>query len=230
MNRIALFFVLMVLLGTARAAAEEFVCTEPIGVFDPTAPDKQIGQFNAGTKLQIGKQAETPGMFHISFLGKDGKFVFGLCRAEDLGKAPKSSSGPKPVIRTNSGRARGFEWLEDYPQASQYAKDENKLLLMDFTGSDWCGWCKKLDREVFSTPEFKAYAEQNLVLLKVDFPHSTPQSASVKAQNEGLASQFRIDGYPTVIILNSQGSKVGTLGYMEGGPAAFIAELKKLKP
>ncbi|HEY0368963.1 MAG TPA: thioredoxin family protein, partial [Chthoniobacterales bacterium] len=61
-------------------------------------------------------------------------------------------------------------WLTDLKEAQEQAKSGNKLLLLDFTGSDWCGWCIKLDREVFSKPEFKAYAEKNLVLLELDFP------------------------------------------------------------
>ncbi len=219
------------LLATVEASAEPYLCTEPIGVFDVAAPDKQIGQFNAGTKLEIGKPADAPGMVHISYLGQDGKFLTGLCRAEDVGRAPKSSSpsGPKPVIISKSKPPRAFEWLEDHPKASQYAREENKLLLMDFTGSDWCGWCKKLDAEVFSRQEFKDYAEQNLVLLKVDFPKHTALPANVKQQNDRLAGQYHISGFPTVVILDSQGRQVGTLGYMEGGPAAFIAELKKLR-
>lgn len=219
------------LLGPLDALAEPYLCTEPIGVFDAAAPDRQIGQFNAGTKLEVGKPADLPGMVHVSYLGRDGKFLTGLCRAEDVGRAPKSSSpsGPKPVIISKTKPPRGFEWLEDYSKASQYAREENKLLLMDFTGSDWCGWCIKLDEEIFSKQEFKDYAEENLVLLKVDFPKHKALAAGVQQQNKSLSGQYRISGFPTVVILDPQGRQVGTLGYMEGGPGAFIAELKKMR-
>lgn len=110
------------------------------------------------------------------------------------------------------------------------AKDQNKPVLIDFTGSDWCGWCMKLDREVFSAADFKNYAAQKLILLKVDFPREKAQSALEKAQNEKLAAQYRVQGYPTVIILNPDGSKAGELGYLPGGPKAFIAELEKVTP
>jgi thioredoxin-related protein len=120
-------------------------------------------------------------------------------------------------------------WETDYKKAQDQAKAGNKLVLMDFTGSDWCGWCIKLDREVFSKSEFKDYANKNLVLLEIDFPRAKAQSDSVKKQNEQLASQFGIQGFPTIIVLNGQGKKVGELGYMEGGAPAFIAELEKLR-
>ena len=102
-------------------------------------------------------------------------------------------------------------------------------MLMDFTGSDWCGWCIKLKKEVFSKPEFAEYASKNLVLMEVDFPRAKQLSASVKEQNENLAQHFNVQGFPTIVVLNADGKKVGELGYMEGGPTAFIAELEKLR-
>jgi len=120
-------------------------------------------------------------------------------------------------------------WLTNYDQALKKAKSEHKLLLMDFTGSDWCGWCIKLKKEVFDTPEFQKYAEKELVLLEVDFPNSIPQTPEQKAANEKLAQKYNIQGYPTIIVLNGREKQVGELGYMQGGPSAFIAELKKLK-
>ncbi len=120
-------------------------------------------------------------------------------------------------------------WETDYRKAQEQAKTGNKLVLLDFTGSDWCGWCIKLDREVFSKPEFKDYANKNLVLVEIDFPRAKAQAGSLKKQNEELASQYGIQGFPTIVVLNGQGKKVGELGYMEGGPSAFIAELEKLR-
>ena len=120
-------------------------------------------------------------------------------------------------------------WDDDYEKAAAQAKSEKKLLLMDFTGSDWCGWCIKLDKEVFSKKEFKDYAKENLVLLEVDFPQSKQQTKKLKEQNEKLQKEHSIRGYPTIVVLNPEGKKVGELGYMEGGPKAFVAELDKLK-
>ena len=120
-------------------------------------------------------------------------------------------------------------WLTDFKEAKQRAKADKKLILVDFTGSDWCGWCIKLDREVFSKPEFKDYADKNLVLLEVDFPKRKELSATQKAHNMELAEQYGIQGFPTIIVLNGDGKKVGELGYMPGGPSAFLAELDKLR-
>ena len=122
-----------------------------------------------------------------------------------------------------------LNWLTDLPKAQAKAKQENKLVMLDFTGSDWCGWCIKLNKEVFSQPAFADYASKNLVLVEVDFPRSKPQSADLKKTNEALQDKYKVEGYPTIIVLNSDGKKVGELGYQPGGPKAFIAELDKLK-
>jgi protein disulfide-isomerase len=126
--------------------------------------------------------------------------------------------------------AAASEWLTDLPKAQAKAKEEKKMVLLDFTGSDWCGWCIKLHKEVFSTPEFAEYAKKNLVLVEVDFPNKKKQSAELKKANDALQKKYSIEGYPTIIVLNGEGKKIGKLGYMPGGPKAFIAELEKVKP
>jgi thioredoxin-related protein len=125
--------------------------------------------------------------------------------------------------------AAELNWLTDLPKAQAKAKSENKLVMLDFTGSDWCGWCIKLNKEVFSKPEFAEYADKNLVLVEVDFPRAKKQSAELKKANKALQDKYKVEGYPTIIVLNGEGKKVGELGYQPGGPKAFIAELDKLK-
>jgi protein disulfide-isomerase len=120
-------------------------------------------------------------------------------------------------------------WDDDYEKALAKAKAENKMVVLDFTGSDWCGWCMKLDKEVFSKKEFKDYAKENLVLVEVDFPQAKRQSKKLKEQNEKLKTDHAVRGYPTIIVLDSEGKKVGQLGYMAGGPAPFIEKLNALK-
>jgi thioredoxin-related protein len=121
-------------------------------------------------------------------------------------------------------------WLTDYKQAQQEAKAGNKLLLLDFTGSDWCGWCIKMDREVFSNPKFKDYASKNLVLLELDFPRRKEQSEPEKKQNQQLAGQYGIEAFPTLIVLNGEGKKLWeNPGFFPDGVDAFIAELEKLR-
>src|SRR5215213_11363481 len=102
----------------------------------------------------------------------------------------------------------GTGWSDEYETALAQAKKENKKILLDFTGSDWCGWCKKLDREVFSKPEFKEYADKNLVLVEVDFPRAKEQSATERRQNLELMERFGVQGYPTIVVLDGDGKKV----------------------
>jgi protein disulfide-isomerase len=130
------------------------------------------------------------------------------------------------LLRVN---AAASEWLTDLPKAQAKAKEEKKLVMLDFTGSDWCGWCIKLHNEVFSKPEFAEYAKKNLVLVEVDFPRKKQLSAAQKRANDALQTKYKIEGYPTIIVLNGEGKQVGQLGYMPGGPKAFIAELEKVK-
>ncbi|PYL73229.1 MAG: thioredoxin family protein [Verrucomicrobia bacterium] len=121
-------------------------------------------------------------------------------------------------------------WLNDYKRAQQEAKTNNKFLLLDFTGSDWCGWCKKLDKEILSQSQFKDYARENLVLLEVDFPRAKPQNAEVRKQNQELAQQYQVEGFPTIVVLNGDGQKLWKYdGYFPDGLAAFIVQLEKLR-
>ena len=122
------------------------------------------------------------------------------------------------------------QWITDLPSAQKKAKEEKKLVLMDFTGSDWCGWCIKLNKEVFSTKEFADYAKDNLVLVELDFPNKKQQSAELKKANQALKEKYGANGFPTIVILNSEGKQVWKqVGYMPGGPTAWIAKLNEAK-
>jgi thioredoxin-related protein len=126
--------------------------------------------------------------------------------------------------------AADLPWLTSLPDAKAKAEKGNKLLFLDFTGSDWCGWCMKLDAEVFSKPEFADYAKKNLVLVQVDFPHNKELPADVKAANDALGKKYDISGYPTLIAMKPDGTVVWKqVGYMAGGPAAWIAKLDEAK-
>ena len=127
-------------------------------------------------------------------------------------------------------------WTDNYAQAVETARAEKKDLLLDFTGSDWCGFCKLLDKEVFSTPQFAAWAKKNVILVQVDFPHQTPLTDEVKKQNSGLAAKYPVNGYPTIVIIKPNGKEIAKeVGYNPGsGSAAFIkgleAQMKKAGP
>ncbi|MGE5214470.1 MAG: thioredoxin family protein [Nitrospirota bacterium] len=121
------------------------------------------------------------------------------------------------------------DWLHDYSKAQEEAKANHKLLFLNFTGSDWCGWCIKFDKDVLSQPQFKTFAHDNLVLVELDFPRRKSQPVEEKKQNVQLAQQYEVLGFPTIVVLNSSGQKVWQFdGYFPGGPDAFIQQLQKL--
>jgi len=119
-------------------------------------------------------------------------------------------------------------WLADFDAALTQARSQNKKLLMNFTGSDWCPPCILLHRQVFSQPEFAEYAAKHLVLLEVDFPHNKAQTDEQKAANDKLAERFAVYWFPTEIVLDPNGNKLGQLSYMPGGPKPFIAAVEQL--
>jgi thioredoxin-related protein len=120
----------------------------------------------------------------------------------------------------------GDGWMTDFEAAKAKAKAENKPLLLDFTGSDWCGWCIKLDKEVFSKDAFKEYAAAELVLVELDFPRRKELSSELKAQNEKLAQQYGIRGFPTILILSPEGELIEKTGYQRGGAEAYVEHIK----
>ena len=117
-------------------------------------------------------------------------------------------------------------WLDDYDAALKKAAAENKHVVIDFSGSDWCGWCKRLDKEVFATDEFRKGAAEKYVLLMVDSPSDksllTPEAAK---NNPKLVKKFGINGYPTVVVLNPKGEEVLRTGYQKGGPEKYLKML-----
>jgi thioredoxin-related protein len=121
-------------------------------------------------------------------------------------------------------------WTTDYKKAQEEAKANRKLLLLDFTGSDWCGFCFQLDKAILSQPEFKDYANKNLILVEIDFPRRKAQSVETKKQNQELATRYQIEGFPTLVLLNGEGKTVWRYdGLYTGGVAAFLAELDKVR-
>jgi protein disulfide-isomerase len=121
-------------------------------------------------------------------------------------------------------------WLTDLPKAEAQAKADNEIILMDFTGSDWCGWCIKFKKDVLDTKEFQDYAAKNVVLVEVDFPNKKEQSADLKKANKALQDKYDVHGFPTLVVLDKDGKEIGRqVGYAKGGPEAFIAKLEGFK-
>jgi thioredoxin-related protein len=120
-------------------------------------------------------------------------------------------------------------WMHDFDAAKAKAVKEGKPIFINFTGTDWCGWCIKLEKEVFSKKAFQDYAKENLVLVEVDFPKKKEQTAELKAQNKKLDKEYGVEGYPTLYLLDATGKKLTEdIGYREGGPEAYVEHLKSL--
>ena len=118
-------------------------------------------------------------------------------------------------------------WTDDYDAALRKAASERKLVVADFSGSDWCGWCKRLDREVFATEEFRQAATNRFVLLIIDTPmDKSLLSAKAKRQNPALVKKYAIRGFPTVLMLDKDGKVVHQAGYQAGGPSPYLKMLE----
>ena len=125
------------------------------------------------------------------------------------------------TVFTVSIFAQGLHWNHDYNRALESSRKTGKPVFAFFTGSDWCGWCMKLDREILSKREMNRYLNDNFILFKADFPRRNQPPKHVMAFNQNLMRQFGVRGYPTIIIVDGHGRKIGQTGYMKGGPAAM---------
>ena len=146
----------------------------------------------------------------------------------------------KPIVRTCAALvalycsgfafAGGEGWSSDFAAAKKEAAESKKDLLIDFTGSDWCGWCIKLNKEVFSLEPFKAGVKDKFVLVELDYPNDKSKlSAATLKQNEELAKKYPIGGYPTILLVDADGKPFATTGYQAGGPEAYVKHLDELR-
>ena len=135
----------------------------------------------------------------------------------------------RPQIKTISEadyKAHAAGWMVDINKAYEVSKKTGKPIMANFTGSDWCGWCKKLKYEVFDKDEFKAWANKNVVLVELDFPRRFQLPQKYKEQNAGLQQAFKVSGYPTIWVFNlgkdDKGQftidALGKTGYVKGVP------------
>lgn len=121
-------------------------------------------------------------------------------------------------------------WHTDMSKATDISIKENKPMFLFFTGSDWCGWCIRLQKEVFKTPEFIKWAKENVILVELDFPRKNEQTDAVKMQNAQLQQQLQVRGYPTVWFVSAAKTAeakvnltaLGSTGYVAGGPKVWI--------
>lgn len=146
-----------------------------------------------------------------------------------LAKWTKSETSTPTATAEASGRKKSggsdSKWLTNLDDALKEAKKSDKAVLVNFTGSDWCGWCIRLKKEVFSKDEFKDWAEENVVLLEADFPRGKPTLGDAKEIKKRLGGDVR--GYPTILFLDAEGKVKGKSGYMKGGPESWVKNAEK---
>lgn len=121
-----------------------------------------------------------------------------------------------------SHAAANVNWLTDYQAALNQARQSGKPVMIYFTGSDWCGWCMRLKREVFDTEPFAKWVRENVVPLELDFPRRQQQPERLRQQNRQLQQRYGVRGFPTVLFVDATGEPFGRSGYMEGGPEAWL--------
>ncbi|MFP4379896.1 MAG: thioredoxin family protein [Candidatus Sumerlaeia bacterium] len=121
-------------------------------------------------------------------------------------------------------------WLTDFEKAKEKAQEKDLAILVNFSGSDWCTWCIRLDEEVLEKDAFKEYASENLVLFVADFPRHKEQDEETMKQNRKLAQQYGIQGFPTVLVVDSDGETIGRTGYRRGGAEDYVKHLKTMIP
>ena len=139
-------------------------------------------------------------------------------------KAPPPPARPVPPPPPPVGAV----WVTSMGEAMAIARRERKVILVNFTGSDWCGWCIRLHKEVFSQKPFLDYAARHLVLLTVDFPRNKWQTPAQKRENADLARRYGIRGYPTILLLDPDGRVIGQTGYRKGGPIPYVDHLRSM--
>lgn len=134
-----------------------------------------------------------------------------------------------------SAQAQDIYWETNLNTAADKAIKENKPLLLFFTGSDWCGWCIRLQKEVLKTPEFADWAQKNVVLVELDFPRRTAQQPEIQQQNAQLQQMFEVRGYPTVWLVTPSKKdgktnlgKLGSTGYVAGGPSKWLESANQI--
>lgn len=122
----------------------------------------------------------------------------------------------------------GVNWQTNYEKALEQAKSSSKNVILFFTGSDWCGWCTRLEEEVLNTSEFAQLAGQQFIFVKLDFPLNTPIDPTVAAQNKELRKRFDVRSFPTIFVLDENGKQIGSTGYRQGGAKEYYNHLMKM--
>lgn len=127
-----------------------------------------------------------------------------------------------------AGQPGQIQWYTNYNQAVQEAQRTRLPIILFFTGSDWCGWCKKMQQEIFSSPEFVQSAGNSFIFVEVDFPMNKQLPPEITQQNTQLKQKYGVTGYPTLVILDYNQNFVAESGYRAGGGRAYADYLRQL--
>ena len=139
------------------------------------------------------------------------------------------------LTQTNNAQTVDLNWHTDLSKAVSISINEKKPIMLFFTGSDWCGWCMRLKKEVFNHEKFKIWSDDKIILVELDFPRRKKLETNILNQNRELARIFGVSGYPTCwlvkpqILENSKVNflKLGKLGYVAGGTDKWISVAEK---
>jgi thioredoxin-related protein len=157
-------------------------------------------------------------------------FAAALCAAllvPAAARADEPATAPAPAAEAKSE----VKWVADYDKAVEIAKKEKKDLFVDFTGSDWCGWCVRLRKEVFDHEAFLNEVSKQYVLVELDFPRSEELKAKVPnaARNQELFKKYNLQGYPSILLVTADGDVFAQLGYQPGGPEKYVERMAILR-
>jgi len=144
--------------------------------------------------------------------------LFAFCASSAMNSALHASA--------HAQASSEIQWVSDFEKAKSIAKKESKPIFLYFTGSDWCPWCKKMNKEILSTPEFQQAMAHKAVFVMVDFPRQSKLDEKTQSQNDKLSSTYKVRGFPTVVLLDSKLNVIDTLHYQAGGGAAYAKKLQ----
>ena len=159
-------------------------------------------------------------------------FLLGILnlQAQKNKKAVATKTTETPKESTIGEQDKPLVWHTDMNKAVALSNKEKKPMLLFFTGSDWCGWCIRLQNEVLKTPQFAIWAKKNVVLVELDYPRRTPQTPEIQKQNAELQQGFQIQGFPTIYFVNAVNKDgkvnfypIDKTGYVAGGSVAWLA-------
>lgn len=130
--------------------------------------------------------------------------------------------------QTEEYKAKNEGWLVKIEEAHALSEKTGKPIMANFTGSDWCGWCKRLDAAVFNKPEFKKWAAENVVLLELDYPRRKQIPSAIRQQNASLQQAFGVRGFPTVWVFKlEEGEQAGQISIIGLGKTGYKSNVKE---